>query len=221
MPSTCTRSVAALGLEVRCRVRVHFNATTAATRSRRAATGVAPSSSHGSPGRQHAYWLHAHFRPGTTIAHMAAQEVMGCIFGLLHPRADVHTPYQRRRRDRTNNRSSHGLSTRRGEGSGRDSKQEGARDYHEARGSGAGPSRACCRKPLMNSRSSTAMPSSDAASSGAPDDASSAESESDTDTADAAARAGGRGAGAVARGARGRRAGSSIVANDSTAGSRE
>merc|ERR1719421_2626783 len=95
------------------------------------------------------------------------------------------------------------------------------RDYHEARGSGAGPSRACCRKPLMNSRSSTAMPSSDAASSGAPDDASSAESESDTDTADTAARAGGRGAGAVARGARGRRAGSSIVANDSTAGSRE
>ena len=93
--------------------------------------------------------------------------------------------------------------------------------YHEARGSGAGPSRACCRKPLMNSRSSTAMPSSDAASSGAPDDASSAESESDTDTVDTAARAGGRGAGAVARGARGRRAGSSIVANDSTAGSRE
>ena len=82
-------------------------------------------------------------------------------------------------------------------------------------------SMACCRKQLMNSRSSTAMPSSDAASSGAPDDASSAESESDTDTADAAARAGGRGAGAVARGARGRRAGSSIVANDSTAGSRE
>lgn len=73
----------------------------------------------------------------------------------------------------------------------------------------------------MNSRSSTAMPSSDAASSGAPDDASSAESESDTDTVDTAARAGGRGAGAVARGARGRRAGSSIVANDSTAGSRE
>merc|ERR1719213_649809 len=66
------------------------------------------------------------------------------------------------------------------------------RDYHEARGSGAGPSRACCRKPLMNSRSSTAMPSSDAASSGAPDDASSAESESDTDTVDTAARAGGR-----------------------------
>merc|ERR1719305_647993 len=93
--------------------------------------------------------------------------------------------------------------------------------HHEARGSGAGPSRACCRKPLMNSRSSTAMPSSDAASSGAPDDASSAESESDTDTVDTAARAGGRGAGAVARGARGRRAGSSIVANDSTAGSRE
>ena len=108
-----------------------------------------------------------------------------------------------------------------GRGSGRDSKQEAARDYHEARGSGAGPSRACCRKPLMNSRSSTAMPSSDAASSGAPDDASSAESESDTDTVDTAARAGGRGAGAVARGARGRRAGSSIVANDSTAGSRE
>ena len=109
-----------------------------------------------------------------------------------------------------------------GRGSGRGSEQEAARDYHEAvRGSGAGPSRACCRKPLMNSRSSTAMPSSDAASSGAPDDASSAESESDTDTVDTAARAGGRGAGAVARGARGRRAGSSIVANDSTAGSRE
>ena len=109
-----------------------------------------------------------------------------------------------------------------GRGSGRGSEQEAARDYHEAvRGSGAGPSRACCRKPLMNSRSSTAMPSSDAASSGAPDDASSAESESDTDTVDTAARAGGRGAGAEARGARGRRAGSSIVANDSTAGSRE
>ena len=109
-----------------------------------------------------------------------------------------------------------------GRGSGRGSEQEAARDYHEAvRGSGAGPSRACCRKPLMNSRSSTAMPSSDAASSGAPDDASSAESESDTDTVDTAARAGGRGAGAVARGAGGRRAGSSIVANDSTAGSRE
>merc|ERR1719439_423577 len=106
-----------------------------------------------------------------------------------------------------------------GRGSGRGSKQEAARDYHEARGSGAGPSRACCRKPLMNSRSSTAMPSNDAASSGAPDDASSAESESETDTADTAARAGGRGEGAVARGARGRRAGSSIVANDSTAGS--
>ena len=108
-----------------------------------------------------------------------------------------------------------------GRGPGRGSEQEAARDYHEARGSGAGPSRACCRKPLMNSRSSTAMPSSDAASSGAPDDASSAESESDTDTVDTAARAGGRGAGAVARGAGGRRAGSSIVANDSTAGSRE
>ena len=121
----------------------------------------------------------------------------------------------------TNNRSSHGLSTRRGEGVPAATPNKKPRDYHEARGSGAGPSRACCRKPLMNSRSSTAMPSSDAASSGAPDDASSAESESDTDTVDTAARAGGRGAGAVARGARGRRAGSSIVANDSTAGSRE
>ena len=175
-----------------------------------------------------------------------AAQVMGCIFGhSFCPRSagldraaaasraafdvldtrrhhDVgRYAHQRRRRDRTKNRSSHGLSTRRGEGSGRDSKQEGARDYHEARGSGAGPSRACCRKPLMNSRSSTAMPSSDAASSGEPDDASSAESESDTDTVDTAARAGGRGAGAVARGAGGRRAGSSIVANDSTAGSRE
>ena len=118
------------------------------------------------------------------------------------------------------NRSSHGLSTRRGEGVPAATPNKKPRDYHEARGSGAGPSRACCRKQLMNSRSSTAMPSNDAASSGAPDDASSAESESDTDTVDTAARAGGRGAGAEARGARGRRAGSSIVANDSTAGSR-
>ena len=144
---------------------------------------------------------------------------------LLHPRADVDTPSTPSTRVAT-------AGARRtvllmvlvqggGRGSGRGSKQEAAHDYHEARGSGAGPSRACCRKPLMNSRSSTAMPSSDAASSGAPDDASSAESESDTDTVDTAARAGGRGAGAVARGAGGRRAGSSIVANDSTAGSRE
>ena len=177
-----------------------------------------------------------------TIAQTAAQEVMGCILGTaLRP--------QRRSPGRASRAGLDALETTAttsqvdlpnaadatarttvllmvlvqggGRGSGRGSDQEAARDYHEARGSGAGPSRACCRKPLMNSRSSTAMPSSDAASSGAPDDASSAESESDTDTVDTAARAGGRGAGAVARGARGRRAGSSIVANDSTAGSRE
>ncbi len=164
-------------------------------------------------------------RPPQTIAHTAAQGVMCCIFGLPNSYftgAPTEIPP-------TNAVDATARTTvllmvlvqGGGRGSGRGSEQEAARDYHEARGSGAGPSRACCRKPLMNSRSSTAMPSSDAASSGAPDDASSAESESDTDTVDTAARAGGRGAGAVARGARGRRAGSSIVANDSTAGSRE
>ena len=140
---------------------------------------------------------------------------------LYHPRADLDTPTNAVDATARTTVLLMVLVQGGGRGSGRGSEQEAARDYHEARGSGAGPSRACCRKPLMNSRSSTAMPSSDAASSGAPDDASSAESESDTDTVDTAARAGGRGAGAVARGARGRRAGSSIVANDSTAGSRE
>ena len=56
-------------------------------------------------------------------------------------------------------------------------------------------SMACCRKPLMNSRSSTAMSFSDAASSSDDDDASSAESESDT----ADTRPRGPGGGARAR----------------------
>ena len=163
-------------------------------------------------------------RPPQTIAHTAAQGVMCCIFGLPNSYftgAPTEIPP-------TNAVDATARTTVLlmvlVQGGGRvpaATPNKKPRDYHEARGSGAGPSRACCRKPLMNSRSSTAMPSSDAASSGAPDDASSAESESDTDTVDTAARAGGRGAGAVARGARGRRAGSSIVANDSTAGSRE
>ena len=161
----------------------------------------------------------------TTTAQAAAQEVMECIFGLPNSSFDG-APTEKRPTnavDATATPTVLLMVLVQGGGKGfRPRLQTRSRaTHHEARGSGAGPSRACCRKPLMNSRSSTAMPSSDAASSGAPDDASSAESESDTDTVDTAARAGGRGAGAVARGARGRRAGSSIVANDSTAGSRE